>query len=222
MLTLTRFLELSLPAPDIQASLGFYRSLGFTEIAVNDIRAHPYAAVTDGRLVIGLHGGGFEVPALTFVQRDVARVVRDLAATGTGFAWEYLGDDRLHEAGFAAPDGQLIALLEAPTFSAGEIADAAIPSVGTIDTVILRSPDPAAAGEWFGTRGFAAAGNDGWRLGALTLELASGFPVAGPALRLPTLGAPARARLEAAGIAPRRRPVGEVLLAPEGTWLVCG
>ena len=222
MLTLARFLELSLPTPDIQASLGFYRALGFAEIAVNDIRAHPYAAVTDGRLVVGLHGGGFEAPALTFVQRDLARVVRALAAAGTAFAWEYLGDDRFHEAGLAAPDGQCIALVEAPTFSAGELAEAAPPLVGAIGAVILRASHPGASATWFGDRGFVAAGDDRWQLGALTLELAHGFPVPGPALRLPALGGSARARLEAAGIAPRRGAVGDVLLAPEGTWLVCG
>lgn len=222
MLGQGRFLEISLPTPDILASLGFYRALGFTEIPVNDIRPHHYAAVTDGRLVLGLHGGGYEEPALTFVLRDLARIVPALAAGGTALAFQQLGDDRFNEAGFHMPDGQLIALVEAPTFSAGEVADAAAPAVGAIETVLLRSPDPDAAGGWFGASGFDAAGDDRWRHGALTLELVEGMPVPGPALRLPALTPDARARLDAAGIAPRRRPVGDVLLAPEGTWVVCG
>jgi catechol 2,3-dioxygenase-like lactoylglutathione lyase family enzyme len=222
MLGQGRFLEVSLPTPDILASLGFYRALGFGEIPVNDIRAHHYAAVTDGRIVLGLHGGGYEEPALTFVLRDLGRLVPALAAAGNALAFQQLGDDRFNEAGFHTPDGQLIALVEAPTFSASEVADAGTPAVGRIDSVILRSPDPDAAGGWLGAHGFDAAGDDRWRLGPLTLELAAGLPVPGPALRLPALTAATRTRLEAAGIAPRRRPVGDVLLAPEGTWLVCG
>jgi catechol 2,3-dioxygenase-like lactoylglutathione lyase family enzyme len=222
MLGQGRFLEVSLPTPDILASLGFYRALGFSEVPVNDIRAHHYAAVTDGRIVLGLHGGGCEEPALTFVLRDLARIVPALAAGGTALAFQQLGDDRFNEAGFHMPDGQLVALVEAPTFSASGVADAAVPAVGAIASVILRSPDPDAAGGWLGAHGFDAAGDDRWRLGPLTLELAAGFPVPGPALRLPALTAGTRARLDAAGIAARRRPVGDVLLAPEGTWLVFG
>lgn len=222
MLGQGRFLEVSLPTPDILASLGFYRALGFTEIPVNDIRPHHYAAVTDGRLVLGLHGGGYEEPALTFVLRDLARIVPALAAGGTALAFQQLGDDRFNEAGFHMPDGQLIALVEAPTFSASGLADADPPALGHIASVILRSPDPDAAGGWLGAHGFDAGGDDRWRLGPLTLELAAGLPVPGPALRLPALTANVRARLDAAGITPRRRPLGDVLLAPEGTWVVCG
>ena len=35
---LGRFLEFSVPAPDLAVSLDFYLQLGFTEVRVNDIR----------------------------------------------------------------------------------------------------------------------------------------------------------------------------------------
>ena len=66
------FLELSVPTDDIQASLEFYQRLGFTELTVNDIRTHYYAVVTDGRIAIGLHAGGFDEPALSFVVEGAA------------------------------------------------------------------------------------------------------------------------------------------------------
>ena len=79
MSSLGQFLELSVPATDLAASLDFYLRLGFSELRVNDIRPGSYAAVTDGQIVIGLHGVGLEEPALTFVRPDLARHARALA-----------------------------------------------------------------------------------------------------------------------------------------------
>ncbi len=52
---LGRFLELSLAAPDVQASVEFYTKLGFTQAQVGGAWPHAYAVVTDGRITLGLH-----------------------------------------------------------------------------------------------------------------------------------------------------------------------
>lgn len=216
-----RFLEVSLPTPDIGASLEFYRTLGFTEVTVNDIRPHHYIAVTDGRIVIGLHGGGVEEPALTFVQRDLARHVRDLLDAGIEPDFARIADDEFHEAGLRSPGGHLLAMVEAPTYSPGALADAPPPLVGEVADVLLRAADVPAELCYFLAAGFAPLGDDRLGSGALTLALQAGWPVAGPALRLARPWDSARrAELRDRGLAITRRAQGEVIVAPEGTWLV--
>ena len=68
---LGRFLEFSLAAPDVQASLDFYLSLGFSSAEVGDAWPHPYAVVTDGRICLGLHQEPIPAPSLTFVKPDL-------------------------------------------------------------------------------------------------------------------------------------------------------
>ena len=58
--TFGKFLEFSVPTPDIQASLNFYCELGFCELSVRDVRDYHYGVVTDGRIAIGLHAGGLD------------------------------------------------------------------------------------------------------------------------------------------------------------------
>jgi catechol 2,3-dioxygenase-like lactoylglutathione lyase family enzyme len=213
-----RFLEIALPAPDIGASLDFYRRLGFTELDTNDIRRYHYAAVTDGRVVIGLHGGGLDEPALVFVQRDLARHVRDLVEAGAEPDFARIAADEFNEAGFRTPDGQLLVMVEAGTYSPSGMAGAAKPLAGAVAEVILRSADPAATGVWLGEAGFAAGGSSHYDVGPLKFAIESGWPVPGPMLRL--AGQMQRAALDSRGITPVRRAQGEVLMAPEGTWLI--
>jgi hypothetical protein len=114
---LGRFLELSVPTPDIIGSLGFYKLLGFHELETTDVWSHRYAVVSDGELCIGLHGEPVEQPALTFAQRDIAVEARSM--TDAGFEFEYLrtDEDQFNEVGFLTPDGQLVSMIEARTFS---------------------------------------------------------------------------------------------------------
>ena len=213
-----RFLEIALPAPDVAASLDFYRRLGFTELDTNDIRRHHYAAVTDGRVVIGLHGGGLEEAALVFVQRDLARHVRDLVEAGVEPDFARIAPDEFNEAGFRTPDGHLLVMIEAGTYSTSGMAGAATPLAGAVAECVLRSADPAAAGAWLGQAGLAAGECSRYGAGPLTLAVESGWPVPGPVLRL--AGPMQRAALDVRGITPVRRAQGEVLMAPEGTWLI--
>lgn len=117
MSQLGRFLEFSVHAPDLLASLAFYKALGFSELAIGDVWPHRYAVVTDGDLCIGLHDREHESPALTFVHPDVARHARAMA--DHGFEFEYLRADRdeFNRLGFKDPDGHMITILEARTFS---------------------------------------------------------------------------------------------------------
>lgn len=114
---LGRFLEISIHAPDIQASLEFYESLGFTQASVSETWPYPYAVVTDGRLFIGLHGAYVRSPALTFVLPDLARSMEPLRAAGIAFDQERLGNDVFNQAAFTDPAGICISLIEARTFS---------------------------------------------------------------------------------------------------------
>lgn len=114
---LGRFLEVSVHAPDVPASLAFYESLGFVQATVGDTWSHAYAVVTDGRLFLGLHAHEFDSPALTWVQPGLAEHAPRLQALGIEFAFARLGEDALHELGFRDPSGQMITLLEARTFS---------------------------------------------------------------------------------------------------------
>ena len=79
---LGRFLEVSLQAPDVPASLEFYESLGFVQATVGDTWSHAYAVVTDGRLFLGLHAHEFSAPTLTWVQPGLAAHAPRLEALG--------------------------------------------------------------------------------------------------------------------------------------------
>jgi hypothetical protein len=79
---LGRFLEVSVAATDVPASLAFYESLGFVQATVGDAWSHPYAVVTDGRLHLGLHGTALESPTLTWVQPGLAAHAPLLQARG--------------------------------------------------------------------------------------------------------------------------------------------
>ena len=114
---LGRFLEVSVSASDVPASLAFYESLGFVQAAVGDAWSYPYAVVTDGRLHLGLHGNAFESPTLTWVQPGLAAHAPRLQALGIDFEFVRLGEEAFHEIRFADPSSQRITLIEARTFS---------------------------------------------------------------------------------------------------------
>lgn len=114
---LGRFLEISIHTPDIQASLEFYESLGFTQASVGETWPYPYAVVTDGRLFIGLHGAAVRSPALTFVLPELARGLERLRDIGIEFDQERIGSEVFNQATFTDPAGLTVNLLEARTFS---------------------------------------------------------------------------------------------------------
>ena len=114
---LGKFLEFSVHAPDIIESLAFYKTLGFSELESGDVWPHKYAVVSDGELCIGLHDRDFEEPAITFVQRDLAKHARAMSDHGFDFNLLKIDTDVFNELGFRDLDGHMISMIEARTFS---------------------------------------------------------------------------------------------------------
>lgn len=112
-----RFLEISLPVGDIRESLAFYEHLGFAQALAGDSWPHPYAVVTDGRLVLGLHQAPLPGILLTYVLPGLDRQVERLESLGFGSETLRLGNEDFNRMTFAGPGGQRIMLVEARTFS---------------------------------------------------------------------------------------------------------
>jgi hypothetical protein len=127
---LGRFLEISVHAPDILASLSFYESLGFQQVPCGEVWPYPYSVITDGRLFLGLHQQQIKSPTLSFVQPDLARHVAQLHQLGIVPDREHLGSDTFNELSFQGPEQQHIRLLEARTFSPPDINAAFTSSCG--------------------------------------------------------------------------------------------
>lgn len=114
---LGQFLELSVWARDVAASVAFWEPLGFEHGLVGDTWQHRYAVLSDGRLVLGLHEFEFDSPSLTWVLPGLAAALPALGALGLSFDFAKTGDDEFNEAGFRDPAGQVVTLLEARTWS---------------------------------------------------------------------------------------------------------
>ena len=151
---LGRFLEISLHTPDIQASLEFYESLGFIQASVGETWPYPYAVVTDGRLVLGLHGAVVRSPALTFVLPALARGIERLRELGVEFDQERIGNDVFNQATFTDPAGVCVNLLEARTFS--PISDTAVTTCGYFVEFAMPVRDSKPSREFWESLGFVA------------------------------------------------------------------
>jgi catechol 2,3-dioxygenase-like lactoylglutathione lyase family enzyme len=231
---LGRFLELSVPATDIPASLAFYESLGFVQAMTGEAYPYPYAVVTDGRLCIGLHGAGVDAPTLSWVAPGLRERTAALARQGIEFDRLRLDDLALHEAAFADPAGQPVRLLEARTFSPPALTAGYASALGYFEELAVAAREPATSGRYWEALGFVcfdaqappcarvvATGRD-LNLGLCALDLREPllvFSSADPPQRAATLesrGLHAAARLprgiEGDGVA--------LLVAPEGTRLL--
>ena len=145
---LGRFLEFSVETPDIVDSLGFYRSLGFQELEIGDMWPHKYAVVSDGEISIGLHDGKFDASALTFVHQDLAREARSMSDHGFDFRYLKVGEDEFNELGFLDPEGHLITMIEARTFTpVGEDTDNSL--CGRCFELTLPAKDVLRAGRFW-------------------------------------------------------------------------
>jgi hypothetical protein len=153
---LGRFLEVSVYAPDIVASLAFYESLGFVQVPTGEAWSHPYAVVTDGRLCIGLHQQALAPAALTWVLPDLARHVPALEALGIAIEVAKLDDVSLHEIGFRDPSGQAITVIEARTFSPPSVAPAFETELGYFDEFVIPTTDLGGASAFWDRLGLVA------------------------------------------------------------------
>lgn len=218
-----RFLELSVPAPDLLRSLAFYRALGFTELPTNDVRRWHYAVVTDGALAIGLHGAGFDEATLAFVRPNLARQVSALEQAGHEFELRRLGAEEFNEAALRTPDGHLILMMEARTWSPGDTGGGSL--LGRCAEVILECAGIAATRDFLTAAGFLPPNEEPASLRlqvpGLTLGLQERGRAPGVALRYePPDREALREALAALGIPTIRSGGEELLKAPEGTRLL--
>ncbi len=123
MSSLGHFLEFSVRTPDIVDSLGYYKTLGFSELETGDVWSHKYAVVSDGVLCIGLHDNDFHAPTITFVQPDLAKHARAMSDHGFDFSFMRLDEDVFNHLGLPDRDGHMVTMYEARTFTGGDEFD---------------------------------------------------------------------------------------------------
>jgi catechol 2,3-dioxygenase-like lactoylglutathione lyase family enzyme len=232
---LGRFLEISVYAPELLESLAFYERLGFTQAAVGETWSHPYAVVTDGRLFIGLHRYEFPSPSLTFVQPDLVNNLERLEGLGIELAFRRVGADVFNEAGFVDPNGQMVTLLEARTFSPPARRGHETSRLGWFEEFALPSQDLDASARYWEQLGFVAVerAEQPWPRAGLTSDTLNVALVGGGHLRRPALvfretDMPERVqRLRESGLDFERQlpqaldpRQSALLIAPEGTPLL--
>lgn len=231
-----RFLEFSVHAPDVLASLEFYEKLGFVQATTGEAWSHPYAVVTDGRIGIGLHGQELPgSPLLSFVLPELLQNLAALESAGIGILERTLGGDVFNQAVLEAPGGQLLRLLEARTFSPVHRPPGATSKLGWFEEIALPVADRAAAVAWWEGLGFVPAeeGDDPYPHLGLTSDSVSLALLAPGALPSPALAfthaamAGRVAALADAGLPfAKRLPAGldparvALLTAPEGTRIL--
>jgi catechol 2,3-dioxygenase-like lactoylglutathione lyase family enzyme len=230
---LGRFLELSVATPRVLDAWQYYQRLGFVAATVADTWPHRYAALTDGRITVGLHDVAQAPPTLTYVRPQLARHATAFAAAGIEFERCVLGEDAFNEAQFLDPDGLPVRLLEARTYSPPPTARPGV--LGWFEEIALPVADLERARAYWERLGFVAAaeGSAPWPHLSLTSDTLSLGLYLTRELPGPTLvfssdtPAAVRAQLVAAGIEPGA-PLPRVLdpdthlllAAPDGTPLL--
>jgi catechol 2,3-dioxygenase-like lactoylglutathione lyase family enzyme len=230
-----RFLEISVHAPDVLASLEFYERLRFSQATTGEAWPYPYAVVTDGRLGIGLHQRELQQsPLLSFVLPDLYQHLGAIEGLGIEILNRRLGSDVFNEATFATPGGQLVRLLEARTFSPSDRAPGETSRLGWFEEFILPVPDIKAAERFWERLGFVPAEESeepfphiGLTSDSLDVALVGGDALTRPALLFTDSKMPARIRaladrgVEFARLPGKLDPSQHALLvAPEGTQLL--
>jgi catechol 2,3-dioxygenase-like lactoylglutathione lyase family enzyme len=153
------FLELSVATDDIRESADFWTRFGLVPAVTGDTWSHRYAVFTDGSLFLGIHEYAFESPAFTFVRPGLAARLPSLVDAGLEFVFAKTSDDEFNEAGFRDPDGHMVALLEARTFS--EPHEPPPPLAGPFIHFALTTPDVQGSLDFWAGLGFAASEADG-------------------------------------------------------------
>ncbi len=222
---LGRFLEISIPATDVQESLAYYRQLGFTELPVGDIRPYHYAVVTDGAVCIGLHGAGIDRLSLSFVQPGVADQARMFRESGIAAAFERLDAEEFNEAGFADSDGHLAIMLEARTFSSSPVDNLLLPVTGRMTAISLTCSQLERSLEFWESVGFELVDAGPGRVvrvrvPGLDMKLCENRRRRSPVLNFrPASHDRCLAELELRGIDAAPGTTGHVLTTPEKTEL---
>jgi len=153
---LGRFHEIGISTADIRASVEFYERLGFSQAPTADTWPHPYGVLTDGRIFLGLHQSSLDSPTLTFVHADVARYGRELESRGVKLAYQRTAEHEFNTIGLKDPAGQLLALIEARTYSPVLRRPQRVSSCGYFEEFSMPSTDFAAAKAYWEPLGFVA------------------------------------------------------------------
>jgi catechol 2,3-dioxygenase-like lactoylglutathione lyase family enzyme len=153
---LGRFHEIGIQTKDIRASVEFYERLGFSQAETGETWTHPYGVLTDGRIHLGLHQRAFDSPALTFVHADVARYATELAALGVKLAYQRTGEHEFHSIGLRDPNGQMVVIVEARTYSPVPRGPERTPLCGYFEEYSIPSSDFAPAKAFWEPMGFVA------------------------------------------------------------------
>lgn len=232
---LGRFLEFSIATPDIRASLSFYAKLGFSQAEVGEAWTYPYAVVSDGRIVLGLHQHPEFISSLTFVKPDLLKHLHGLEQSGLTLEFRHLGNDVFNEIGWLDPAGHLIRLVEARTFSPPKRLSKQRSACGYFSAIALPAAARDAAKAHWERLGFVGMEEDEAALPHVsctsdTLELGLYDPahVREPTLLFEVDDLPATtAAMEPLGVTPGKRVPAAVrnlpallIYAPEGTPLL--
>jgi predicted enzyme related to lactoylglutathione lyase len=126
-LSLGRFHEISVSTDDLDESLQFYELMGFGANRVESVWPHPYAVVSLGNLVVGLHEYRFPSPSITYVHPDITNALESFRDAGAVIAFAKTEPGQFKEFGFRDPAGHMVTLLEKATHG----IDALAPSSGS-------------------------------------------------------------------------------------------
>lgn len=108
------FGELAIGIEDLASSIEQWEQLGFNAVHQNTI-PYPFALVSDGNMVIGLHQSGTAYqPTIAYFAKDMPDKIRGLQAQGIRAVEEYLPQADGSGAGvlLQSPDGQRFFLFE--------------------------------------------------------------------------------------------------------------
>ena len=153
---LGRFLEISVTTSAILESLTFYESLGFRQIPVREVWTHPYAVVTDGRLLLGLHQRRARDVSITYVQPNLLLHLPRLRDLGIVFEEEHIAADSFHHAAFSDPHGLSVNVLEARTFSPPDMRGAGTSTCGYFTELAVPTRGFDLARDFWEPLGFVA------------------------------------------------------------------
>jgi catechol 2,3-dioxygenase-like lactoylglutathione lyase family enzyme len=149
-----RFHEISVATADIRASIDFYERLGFWQAPTGDAWPHPYAVITDGRMVLGLHEAE-DFGAITFIHPDVPQIATALDDTGVRLALRQTDPEVFNRLEFVDPEGQKIRMVAARTFSPADAPDR-FSACGYFAHYSLPARDLAATAAFWEPLGFVA------------------------------------------------------------------
>ncbi len=102
--------HVTIGVPDLAASLAFYGQIGFGITEQAD-EPYPWAILSDGQLVLGLHQDGLVYRGLTYFAPDMGDRVEALAALGLEFVARREDQGRFIQAIFVGADNLAISLI---------------------------------------------------------------------------------------------------------------